>query len=90
MAAATIINYIDRQSLGVLWPEIANDLYPDKTDDHAQRKWLTYCYLGLKHSKFDAQRKSIRRRLRVTFRLSFTYLQKATSSHLRAWLQYIL
>lgn len=36
IAAATVINYIDRQSLGVLWPEIANDLYPDKTDD--QRK----------------------------------------------------
>ena len=36
VAIATIINYIDRQSLGVLWPEIANDLYPDKTDD--QRK----------------------------------------------------
>ncbi|MEM8528797.1 MAG: MFS transporter [Bacteroidota bacterium] len=36
IATATIINYIDRQSLGVLWPEIADDLYPDKTDD--QRK----------------------------------------------------
>ncbi|MBT8229100.1 MAG: MFS transporter, partial [Bacteroidia bacterium] len=36
IALATIINYIDRQSLGVLWPEIANDLYPDFTDD--QRK----------------------------------------------------
>lgn len=36
IALATIINYIDRQSLGVLWPEIAEDLYPNKTDD--QRK----------------------------------------------------
>lgn len=36
IAVATIINYIDRQSLGVLWPDIASDLYPDKTDD--QRK----------------------------------------------------
>ncbi|MEO1438330.1 MAG: MFS transporter, partial [Bacteroidota bacterium] len=36
IAIATIINYIDRQSLGVLWPDIAVDLYPDKTDD--QRK----------------------------------------------------
>lgn len=36
IAVATIINYIDRQSLGVLWPDIAVDLYPDKTDD--QRK----------------------------------------------------
>jgi ACS family hexuronate transporter-like MFS transporter len=33
IAIATIINYIDRQSLGVLWPEIANDLYPDVDDD---------------------------------------------------------
>jgi len=32
IALATIINYIDRQSLGVLWPEIANDLYPNETD----------------------------------------------------------
>ena len=29
---ATVINYIDRQSLNVLWPEIGADLYPDKTD----------------------------------------------------------
>lgn len=33
IALATVINYIDRQSLGVLWPEIAKDLYPDSTDD---------------------------------------------------------
>jgi ACS family hexuronate transporter-like MFS transporter len=32
IALATVINYIDRQSLGVLWPEIANDLYPGKTE----------------------------------------------------------
>ncbi|MEM9920613.1 MAG: MFS transporter [Bacteroidota bacterium] len=31
IAIATIINYIDRQSLSVLWPEIAVDLYPDLT-----------------------------------------------------------
>ena len=36
IATATVINYIDRQSFGVLWPDIAADLYPDKTDD--QRK----------------------------------------------------
>ena len=33
IALATIINYIDRQSLTVLWPQIASDLYPDKTAD---------------------------------------------------------
>ncbi len=31
IALATIINYIDRQALVVLWPSIAEDLYPDKT-----------------------------------------------------------
>lgn len=33
IALATVINYIDRQSLPVLWPDIAEDLYPDKTPD---------------------------------------------------------
>ncbi len=32
VALAAVINYIDRQSMGVLWPEIAKDLYPDKTE----------------------------------------------------------
>jgi len=36
IATATIINYIDRQALPVLWPDIAADLYPEKTAD--QRK----------------------------------------------------
>ena len=36
VALATVINYIDRQSLNVLWPEISAQLYPDKTED--QRK----------------------------------------------------
>ncbi len=33
IALATVINYIDRQALPVLWPDIAEDLYPDKTSD---------------------------------------------------------
>ncbi|GAA3608857.1 MFS transporter [Flavivirga amylovorans] len=33
IALATIINYIDRQSLSVLWPAIANDLYPEMSAD---------------------------------------------------------
>jgi len=33
IALATVINYIDRQSIGVLWPDIAADLYPDETVD---------------------------------------------------------
>ena len=31
IALATVINYIDRQALVVLWPSISEDLYPDKT-----------------------------------------------------------
>ena len=31
IALATVVNYIDRQSLSVLWPQIEQELYPDKT-----------------------------------------------------------
>ena len=31
IAIATVINYIDRQSLSVLWPEIFEDLFPDES-----------------------------------------------------------
>jgi len=33
VAVAAVINYIDRQTLNVLWPTIGADLYPDKTVD---------------------------------------------------------
>ncbi|OAV45191.1 MFS transporter [Lewinella sp. 4G2] len=33
IALATVINYIDRQSLSVLWPDISQELYPDYTAD---------------------------------------------------------
>lgn len=33
IALATIINYIDRQSLSVLWPQIADELYPGHSAD---------------------------------------------------------
>ncbi|WP_458627950.1 MFS transporter [Winogradskyella sp. PC D3.3] len=36
IALATIINYIDRTSLSVLWPEIAKDLYPGHTADETK------------------------------------------------------
>ena len=37
IALATVINYIDRQSLSVLWPQIASDLYPDYSiDEHKE------------------------------------------------------
>ena len=31
VALATVINYIDRQSLSVLWPDIVEDLFPDES-----------------------------------------------------------
>ena len=47
IALATVINYIDRQSLGVLWPDIAQDLYPDNTAD--ERKviygWISVIFI---------------------------------------------
>ena len=33
IALAAVINYIDRQAMGVLWPAIAEDLYPNETAD---------------------------------------------------------
>ncbi|MEO0731680.1 MAG: MFS transporter, partial [Bacteroidota bacterium] len=44
IALATVINYIDRQSLNVLWPEISVDLYPDKSDD--ERKEI-YAFISV-------------------------------------------
>lgn len=44
IALATVINYIDRQSLNVLWPEISADLYPDKTGD--ERKEI-YAFISV-------------------------------------------
>ncbi|MBX2847528.1 MAG: MFS transporter [Acidiferrobacterales bacterium] len=44
IALATVINYIDRQSLNVLWPAISADLYPDKTAD--ERKEI-YAFISV-------------------------------------------
>lgn len=41
IALATVINYIDRQSLGVLWPEIAPDLFPESTGDERKEIYAT-------------------------------------------------
>ena len=47
IALATVINYIDRQSLNVLWPQISEELYPDKNMD--ERKdifgWISSIFL---------------------------------------------
>lgn len=44
VALATVINYIDRQSLNVLWPEISAELYPDKNAD--ERKEI-YAFISV-------------------------------------------
>lgn len=33
VALAAVINYIDRQAFGALWPDIAKDLFPEMDDD---------------------------------------------------------
>jgi len=47
VALATVINYIDRQALGVLWPDIAIDLYPNETSDGRKEiyGWITGSFI---------------------------------------------
>ena len=47
IAAATVINYIDRQALGVLWPDIAADLYPNEDSDGRKEiySWITGSFI---------------------------------------------
>ncbi len=47
IALATVINYIDRQALGVLWPDIASDLYPDESSDGRKEiyAWITGSFI---------------------------------------------
>jgi len=37
IALATIINYIDRQALSVLWPFMGKEIYPDYSDDQLKQ-----------------------------------------------------
>jgi len=47
IALAAVINYIDRQALGVLWPDIAADLYPDEDSDGRKEiyGWITGSFI---------------------------------------------
>ncbi len=47
IALATVINYIDRQALGVLWPDIAADMYPDRDSDSRKEiyGWITGSFI---------------------------------------------
>ena len=41
IALATVINYIDRQSLSVLWPFMGDEIYPDKNADELKAVYGT-------------------------------------------------
>jgi len=41
VAIATIINYIDRGALGYLWPDMATEIWPDKTEDETKQYYAT-------------------------------------------------
>tara|TARA_R110000868_G_scaffold77551_4_gene221895 strand:+ start:9 stop:1316 length:1308 start_codon:yes stop_codon:yes gene_type:complete len=47
IALATVINYIDRQTLNVLWPQISEELYPDKNMDERKEifGWISSIFL---------------------------------------------
>ena len=47
IALATVINYIDRQSINVLWPEISEQLYPDKNSDERKEifAWISIIFV---------------------------------------------
>lgn len=41
VAIATIINYIDRGTLGYLWPDMAREIWPDKSADETKQYYAT-------------------------------------------------
>ena len=47
IALATVINYIDRQSLSVLWPQIAEELYPSHSSDERKEiyAWISIVFV---------------------------------------------
>ncbi|MEM7373404.1 MAG: MFS transporter [Bacteroidota bacterium] len=47
IALATVINYIDRQALGVLWPDMSIDLFPENTPDERKEfyAWISIVFV---------------------------------------------
>lgn len=47
IALATVINYIDRQALGVLWPEMSVDLFPENSEDERKEfyAWISIVFM---------------------------------------------
>ena len=84
VALATVINYIDRQSLNVLWPAISADLYPDKTAD--ERKQI-YAFISVVFVFSYAFGQAIFGKIfdkigtRLGFALSITVWSIATAMH---------
>ncbi|AXG68175.1 hexuronate transporter [Kordia sp. SMS9] len=84
IALATIINYIDRQALVVLWPSIAEDLYPEKTT--TERKEI-YAFISVVFMFSYAFGQSIFGKIfdkvgtRIGFVLSIGFWSIATALH---------
>ncbi len=84
IALATVINYIDRQSLNVLWPDIASDLYPDKSLDETKQ---IYAFISVVFVLSYAFGQAIFGRIfdwvgtRVGFVLSIGIWSLATAAH---------
>lgn len=47
IALATVINYIDRQALGVLWPEMSVELFPENSEDERKEfyAWISIVFV---------------------------------------------
>lgn len=47
IALATVINYVDRQALGVLWPEMSVELFPENTADERKEyySWISIVFV---------------------------------------------
>lgn len=84
IALATVINYIDRQALGTLWPDIAEDLYPGESKDSHK---ATYAYITSSFIFFYAAGQAIFGKIfdwvgtRIGFALSIGFWSLATALH---------
>lgn len=84
IALAAVINYIDRQALSVLWPDIAEDLFPDQDSD--ERK-ATYAYITSSFIFFYAMGQALFGKIfdwigtRLGFALSIGVWSIATALH---------
>ena len=84
IALAAVINYIDRQALSVLWPDIAEELYPNEDSDGRK---ATYAYITSSFIFFYAMGQAIFGKIfdwigtRLGFALSIGVWSIATALH---------